>query len=277
MVYVVADEADHASITEAITTMPDYFAPYRTTVNFITEEEFERDHQGMPHGGHVITSGDLGGSRSSVEFALELGSNPDFTAASQVAYHLQQIEGYEALHATPPTAQTFTGLSVPDPYTLVAKLNAGDCEFDKQLVHPVASPVPSNAGDAKNATFNDAPVGEILGSRAEGVHAQFKGPDDSVIQEQVFGAAVKEIDAGESPIVIRAYLDKLTRSELFLMMVVGLATVAGSLTTSGARPLTTAPAGLLNRSGAGSVEGPGAGPVPRVRASHSPRPRARAG
>ncbi|MDO9586371.1 MAG: nucleoside transporter C-terminal domain-containing protein [Brevundimonas sp.] len=32
----------------------------------------------------------------------------------------------------------------------------------------------------------------------------------------------------ESPIVIRAYLDKLTRSELFLMMTVGLATVAGS-------------------------------------------------
>lgn len=32
----------------------------------------------------------------------------------------------------------------------------------------------------------------------------------------------------ESPIVIRGYLDKLTRSEIFLMMVVGLATVAGS-------------------------------------------------
>jgi len=32
----------------------------------------------------------------------------------------------------------------------------------------------------------------------------------------------------ESPIVIRAYLDKLTRSEVFLMIVVGLATVAGS-------------------------------------------------
>ena len=32
----------------------------------------------------------------------------------------------------------------------------------------------------------------------------------------------------ESPIVIRAYLDKLSRSELYLMMVVGLATVAGS-------------------------------------------------
>jgi CNT family concentrative nucleoside transporter len=32
----------------------------------------------------------------------------------------------------------------------------------------------------------------------------------------------------ESPIVIRAYLDRLTRAEVFLMMVVGLATVAGS-------------------------------------------------
>jgi oligopeptide transport system substrate-binding protein len=81
------------------------------------------------------------------------------TAASQVSYHLAQIQGYEPLHATPPTAQTFSGVSAPDPYTLVAKLSAGDCEFDKQLVHPVASPVPSNAGDAKNTTFNDAPIG----------------------------------------------------------------------------------------------------------------------
>jgi len=32
----------------------------------------------------------------------------------------------------------------------------------------------------------------------------------------------------ETPIIIRGYLDKLTRSEMFMMMVVGLATVAGS-------------------------------------------------
>ena len=82
--YVVADEADHA----AITTMPDYFAPYETTVHFISEEEFERDHQGMPYVRecHVVTSGDLGGSRSAVEFVLELESTPDSTAAAQVAY-----------------------------------------------------------------------------------------------------------------------------------------------------------------------------------------------
>ncbi len=81
------------------------------------------------------------------------------TAASQVAYHLQQIQGYAPLHATPPTATTFAGLSTPDPQTLVVKLDAGDCEFDKQLVHPVASPVPNVAGAANNATFNDAPIG----------------------------------------------------------------------------------------------------------------------
>jgi len=44
--------------------------------------------------------------------------------------------------------------------------------------------------------FNDAPVGEILASRADGIKAQFKGPNDAVIQEQVFGPATKELDAG---------------------------------------------------------------------------------
>lgn len=81
------------------------------------------------------------------------------TAASQVAYQLDQIQGYTELHATPPQTQTFSGLSAPDPYTLVARLKAGDCEFDKRLVHPVASPVPSNAGAANNTTFNEAPIG----------------------------------------------------------------------------------------------------------------------
>ncbi|AYF97989.1 ABC transporter substrate-binding protein [Protaetiibacter intestinalis] len=48
------------------------------------------------------------------------------------------------------------------------------------------------------AFFNDAPVGEILGSRAQGVTAQFKGPDDAIIQEQVFGPPRTALDAGEA-------------------------------------------------------------------------------
>ena len=87
---VVVPERDDAELRERITRtiveMPDYFAPYRTSVTFVTEEEFARDHQGMPHGGHVITTGDLGGSRSTVQYSLELERNPDFTAASMIAY-----------------------------------------------------------------------------------------------------------------------------------------------------------------------------------------------
>ncbi len=48
------------------------------------------------------------------------------------------------------------------------------------------------------------------------------GPSALAVAANIFMGMV------ESPIVIRAYLDRLTRSELFLMMVVGLATVAGS-------------------------------------------------
>ena len=53
------------------------------------------------------------------------------------------------------------------------------------------------AADATpNALFNDAPVGAILASRAKGVVAQFKGPDDSVIQENVFQVAADSLDSG---------------------------------------------------------------------------------
>ncbi|MGM1018194.1 MAG: ABC transporter substrate-binding protein [Actinomycetota bacterium] len=48
-----------------------------------------------------------------------------------------------------------------------------------------------------NEFFNDAPTGSILAARAEGVVAQFKGPDDSVIQENVFGPALSALDRGE--------------------------------------------------------------------------------
>jgi cellobiose transport system substrate-binding protein len=46
--------------------------------------------------------------------------------------------------------------------------------------------------------FNKAPIGQILAKRAEGVVAQFKGPDDSTIQSQVFGPSIQELDAGKA-------------------------------------------------------------------------------
>lgn len=49
-----------------------------------------------------------------------------------------------------------------------------------------------------NEFFNGAPVGAILAGRAQGVVAQFKGPDDSLIQENVFGPALQALDRGEA-------------------------------------------------------------------------------
>ena len=56
--FVVAKEgADKGKIEETIKTMPNYFADYDTTVHFISQEELDRDHKGIPHGGFVIRSG----------------------------------------------------------------------------------------------------------------------------------------------------------------------------------------------------------------------------
>ena len=87
--YVVAEEgADQAAIETAIKTMPNYFADYDTTVNFISLEEMKRDHSGLPHGGSVIRSGVTGWEKEnhqSIEYQLNLQSNPQFTASVLVA------------------------------------------------------------------------------------------------------------------------------------------------------------------------------------------------
>ena len=87
--YVVAEEgADKAAIEEAIKTMPNYFEPYDTTVEFISMEEMKRDHAGLPHGGSVIRSGVTGWdkeNKQTIEFKLTLDSNPQFTSSVLVA------------------------------------------------------------------------------------------------------------------------------------------------------------------------------------------------
>ncbi len=87
--YVVAEEgADKAAIEQAIRTMPNYFAPYDTTVTFITAEQMAAEHAGLPHGGHVIRTGVTGWQhecRQRIEYTLTLESNPQFTASVLVA------------------------------------------------------------------------------------------------------------------------------------------------------------------------------------------------
>lgn len=88
--FVVAEEgADMSRIEQEIKTMPNYFADYDTTVHFISEEELERDHAGIPHGGLVLRTGKTGMSGEHdhvIEYSLKLDSNPEFTACVLTAY-----------------------------------------------------------------------------------------------------------------------------------------------------------------------------------------------
>lgn len=113
-VFVVLEEtADPDAVAQEIKSIPDYFAPYRTEVNFISEEEFLAKHQKMPHGGYVIRQGfssraegqgesgpgkvasggheltepgQTGDHRARIEFQLALDSNPEFTAGVSLAF-----------------------------------------------------------------------------------------------------------------------------------------------------------------------------------------------
>lgn len=111
--FVVAEEgADLARIEQEIKTMPNYFAEYDTTVHFISEEELQRDHAGIPHGGFVLRTGKTGlqGEHNHViEYSLKLDSNPEFTssvivACARAAYRMKQegMTGCKTILDLPP-------------------------------------------------------------------------------------------------------------------------------------------------------------------------------
>ncbi len=92
---VTAEGADKAKIEEQIKTMPNYFSDYDTTVTFISQEELNEKHAGLPHGGSVIYSGQTGENHHVIEYRLQLDSNPEFTgsilaACARAAYRMNQ-------------------------------------------------------------------------------------------------------------------------------------------------------------------------------------------
>ncbi len=88
--FVVAEEgADLERIERDIVTMKNYFDEYDTTVHFISQEELDRDHKGIPHGGFVIRTGKTGVNsehNNVIEYSLKLDSNPEFTSCVITAY-----------------------------------------------------------------------------------------------------------------------------------------------------------------------------------------------
>lgn len=88
--FVVAEDgADKARIEKEIVTMKNYFDEYDTTVHFISMEELQKNHSGIPHGGFVIRTGKTGKLKENnhvIEYSLKLDSNPEFTSSVIVAY-----------------------------------------------------------------------------------------------------------------------------------------------------------------------------------------------
>ena len=84
-----ATKEDLARIEKEIKEMPNYFADYDTTVHFISQEELNKNHSGIPHGGFVFRSGKTGWDKeynNVIEYSLKLDSNPAFTASVLVSF-----------------------------------------------------------------------------------------------------------------------------------------------------------------------------------------------
>ncbi len=84
---VLKDGADAVKIENEIKSMPNYFADYETIVHFVSQEELDTNHKGLPHGGFVIRTGSTSPEHKNViEYSLKLDSNPEFTASVLLAY-----------------------------------------------------------------------------------------------------------------------------------------------------------------------------------------------
>lgn len=121
-VFVVAEEgADKGCIENEIKTMPNYFDEYDTTVHFITAEEMEKEHKGLPHGGFVIRTGKTGWEDEHdhvIEYSLKLDSNPEFTSSviaayARAAYRLSQ-EGQTGCKTVFDVAPAYLSVQTPE-------------------------------------------------------------------------------------------------------------------------------------------------------------------
>lgn len=99
---VINSDANPKEIEEKIKNMPNYFSDYDTNVYFITQEELDKNHKKLPHGGTVFRTGCTGLNRTNnhvIEYKLKLDSNPEFTAGvlvacARAAYRLSTDRNY---------------------------------------------------------------------------------------------------------------------------------------------------------------------------------------
>ncbi|NLC65803.1 MAG: diaminopimelate dehydrogenase, partial [Clostridium sp.] len=86
--YVVAeDEKEHTRIEDEIKNIPHYFKGSTTLVKFISEDQMKKEHSKWVQSGRVIrTAKTSEDNKETVEYSVNLDSNPEFTASVLVAY-----------------------------------------------------------------------------------------------------------------------------------------------------------------------------------------------
>ncbi len=85
-------------VTDEIKNMENYFKPYETTVDFVTQDELHDKYSEMPHDGLVLAVGETGkGNKAILEYGNQFESNPEGTAnvlvACARAAHRLNLEG----------------------------------------------------------------------------------------------------------------------------------------------------------------------------------------
>jgi len=113
---VLEDGADPEKIAAAIRTMPGYFAPYQTEVNFVSQEYLDEKCSGFPHDGLVVAAGVTGkGNPATVEYRCQWGSNPEATANVMVAHARAAVRLANEIRSG-----AFTILDIPASYFSLA-------------------------------------------------------------------------------------------------------------------------------------------------------------
>ena len=82
---VLEDNADKAQVEKDILAITHYFTG--TKIEFIDEETMIKEHSKWAQGGRIIRRGNTSNdTRHTIEMAINLDSNPEFTAANLVTY-----------------------------------------------------------------------------------------------------------------------------------------------------------------------------------------------
>ncbi|MBW2996568.1 diaminopimelate dehydrogenase [Candidatus Woesearchaeota archaeon] len=83
---VVKKGSDLEKIKDFIVNMPNYYEPYETTVEFVSQKKMDKKHSSMFHDGMVVAVGYTGdNNKAIIKYENLLDSNPEITANTLVA------------------------------------------------------------------------------------------------------------------------------------------------------------------------------------------------